>query len=239
MVLDLRIPQTKRVPAGRARHGARPVPRRRARRGRHDAADHRRLERDHRRGRAGTSSSPRTSPALASSDNSIDTEPGESDPGRSAPRARATRRATSSLGAWRSDGAARWVFIWPTVLVILFLSIFPLVASLALSLSKLAFEQGGVDLDFVGFTNYADAALRRRAQPLPGRPQAAQRLGWAIVALASCSASAGRSCASRPQSGRVRPVRPRPPAVGGLLLRRLPLAARRRRSPATAAGRAP
>ena len=60
----------------------------------------------------------------------------------------------TSLGAWRSDSTARWLFIWPTVLFILFLSLFPLVASLALSLSRLAFHQGGVDLKFIGFTNY-------------------------------------------------------------------------------------
>ena len=58
---------------------------------------------------AGTSSSLRTSRALASSASSID---------------RATRRASSTLGAWKSDGSARWLFIWPTVLLILVLSIF-------------------------------------------------------------------------------------------------------------------
>ena len=99
-----------------------------------------------------TPSSLRTSPVLASSDSTVDRRPGAGLDGP-APVA-APRRGLTSLGAWRSDGAARWLFIWPAVLVILALSIFPLVASLALSLSKLVFQQGGVDLNFVGFTNY-------------------------------------------------------------------------------------
>jgi ABC-type sugar transport system permease subunit len=65
-----------------------------------------------------------------------------------------TRRATQSLGAWRSDGAARWLFIWPAVLLIFGLSVFPLIAAVALSVSKLAFTQGNINLDFVGAFNY-------------------------------------------------------------------------------------
>jgi len=55
-------------------------------------------------------------------------EPGLPGPAR---RRTAARRATDTLGAWRSDGAARWLFIWPAVLLILALSLFPLVASVA------------------------------------------------------------------------------------------------------------
>ena len=77
-----------------------------------------------------------------------------------APETREPRRAITSLGAWRSDGAARWLFIWPTVLFILVLSLFPLVASLALSLSKLAFHQGGVDLQVHRLHQLPAAAVR-------------------------------------------------------------------------------
>ena len=117
-----------------------------------------------------TSSSLHTSPALASSDSVIDTEPGGPIQDGPALRARAMRRATS-LGAWRSDGAARWVFIWPTVLVILFLSIFPLIASVALSVSKLAFHKGGVDLDVHRLHQLPAAPVRHRAEPFPGSVQ--------------------------------------------------------------------
>src|SRR4029079_1518104 len=115
-----------------------------------------------------TSSSLPTSPVLASSDSSLELDPREPVPTGSALRVRATRRATDTLGAWRSDGAARWLFIWPAVLLILVLSIFPLVASVALSLSKLAFHQGGVDLKFIGFSNYQQLLFGLERSPFLG-----------------------------------------------------------------------
>jgi len=93
------------------------------------------------------------------------------------------RRATTSLGAWRSDGAARWVFIWPTVIVILFLSVFPLIASVALSVSKLAFHKGGVDLTFIGFTNYASLLFGSEQSHFLGLIKRPTPLGWVILAL--------------------------------------------------------
>ena len=98
-----------------------------------------------------------------------------------APETREPRRAITSLGAWRSDGAARWLFIWPTVLFILVLSLFPLVASLALSLSRLAFHQGGVDLKFIGFTNYQQLLFGLERSHFLGVLKAPSPLGWAIL----------------------------------------------------------
>ncbi len=65
-----------------------------------------------------------------------------------------------AASTWRSIGArvdrvAGGVFILPAVVVILGFSIFPLVASLYVSLSRLSFSEGGVDLKFVGLDNYA------------------------------------------------------------------------------------
>ncbi len=72
-------------------------------------------------------------------------------------RERGFRRAASR---WRSAGArldrfAGAVFILPAVIVILAFSIFPLLASLYVSLARLSFSEGGVELKFVGFDNYA------------------------------------------------------------------------------------
>jgi multiple sugar transport system permease protein len=55
----------------------------------------------------------------------------------------------------RVDRYAGAVFILPAVVVILAFSIFPLLASLYVSLSRLSFSEGGVDLKFVGLDNYA------------------------------------------------------------------------------------
>jgi len=73
----------------------------------------------------------------------------------------ASSRASRMVSAtWRPFGArldrsAGAVFILPAVVVILGFSVFPLLASLYVSLSRLKFVAGGVELKFVGFDNYA------------------------------------------------------------------------------------
>jgi multiple sugar transport system permease protein len=54
----------------------------------------------------------------------------------------------------RADRFASSVFVAPAVLVVLFLSIFPLVISLYLSLSRFQLVQGGFDIRFIGLLNY-------------------------------------------------------------------------------------
>jgi multiple sugar transport system permease protein len=153
---------------------------------------------------------------LASSDSSLELEPREPVPSGSALRDRATRRATDTLGAWRSDGAARWLFIWPAVLLILALSIFPLVASVALSLSRLAFHQGGVDLKFIGFTNYQQLLFGLERSHFLGVLKTPNPIGWAIlIATVALSAWAWARAA---RSGKVRPIGLVLRLVGGVLL---------------------
>jgi multiple sugar transport system permease protein len=53
-----------------------------------------------------------------------------------------------------ADRLAGSVFILPTVLALLFLSIFPLIASLYVSLAKFDIAPGGFKLTFVGLNNY-------------------------------------------------------------------------------------
>src|SRR5229473_1906322 len=60
-----------------------------------------------------------------------------------------------SLLVARLDRSAGAVFILPAVLVILIFSIFPLLASLYVSLTRLSFSEGGIHLTFVGLGNYA------------------------------------------------------------------------------------
>jgi multiple sugar transport system permease protein len=70
------------------------------------------------------------------------------------------RASRAAFARWRPivsrlDRAAGGVFILPAVVIILAFSIFPLLTSLYVSLSRLGFSQGGVELKFVGFDNYA------------------------------------------------------------------------------------
>jgi multiple sugar transport system permease protein len=94
---------------------------------------------------------------------------------------RVSRRASSTLGAWRSDGAARWLFIWPTVIVILCLSLFPLIGSVALSVSKLSFHKGGVDLQLIGFSNYQQLLFGLERSHFLGVLKPPNPVGWLIV----------------------------------------------------------
>ncbi|HKW59940.1 MAG TPA: sugar ABC transporter permease [Candidatus Dormibacteraeota bacterium] len=83
-------------------------------------------------------------------------------------------------------GADRWaggVFILPAVVVILAFSIFPLLASLYVSLSRLSFAEGGVQLNFVGLDNYQKLLVgidQVHFLGLIGRPTAAS--GAVLVA---------------------------------------------------------
>ena len=133
-----------------------------------------------------------------------------------APRRNAARRATDTLGGWRSDGAARWLFIWPAVLLILALSIFPLIASIALSVSKLAFDPGGVNLDFIGFSNYQQLLFGLERSHFLGVLKPPTPFGWAI--LLGTAALAGGAWVRTARSGRVGPLGLVLRLIGGTVL---------------------
>lgn len=59
----------------------------------------------------------------------------------------------------RTEKLAGNIFILPSVLVVLFVAIFPLIISLYLSLSRLKFVPGGFDITFVGLANYRKLIL--------------------------------------------------------------------------------
>ena len=77
--------------------------------------------------------------------------------GRGRPAAGATEpartRSQASLGA---NFAVRAAFIWPALLAILFVSIYPLLASLYISLSRLKLVRGGFEFRFVGLDNFRE-----------------------------------------------------------------------------------
>jgi multiple sugar transport system permease protein len=114
------------------------------------------------------------------------------------------RRAIHSLGGWRSDGAARWVFIWPSVVVILFLSIFPLVASLTLAFSKLVFANRRLEVDFVGFQNFQILLFGTERSHLLGVLKPPTPLGWIVLGLGA--ALIVRVLVGSLRRGRVRPL---------------------------------
>ena len=95
---------------------------------------------------------------------------------RPRPSLEATTTTTKKRGYTRwSRAAERLVqasFIWPALLVVLVLSIFPLIISLYLSLSRLSLIKGGFDVRFIGFDNYQTLLFGSEQTALPGCAQA-------------------------------------------------------------------
>ncbi len=80
-----------------------------------------------------------------------------------------------------SDRFARSALIWPAILVVLFLSIFPLIASLYLSLSRLQFVRGGIEINFIGLRNFGKLLFGSQQNHLLGVARPPSPLGWVIL----------------------------------------------------------
>ena len=147
---------------------------------------------------------------MASSDKPIELE----EPRGVAPEgaARGTslpRRAFHYVGGWRSDAAARWTFIWPSVILVLFLSIFPLFASLTLAFGKLVFQRGSVEVDFVGLSNFTTLLIGTEQSHILGVAKTPSPFGWLLLIVVV--ALVARALVRSLRSGRV--------GVGGAIAR--------------------
>lgn len=86
-------------------------------------------------------------------------------------------------GVSRRDQFTTASFILPAVLIILFLSIFPLIISLYVSLTRLQFARGGIQLTFVGLNNYAKLLAGIDQSRFLGRFGTPNWFGWLVLAL--------------------------------------------------------
>lgn len=91
-----------------------------------------------------------------------------------------SRRLESRLEALSSS-----VFIWPAVLSVLVLSIFPLLVSLYLSFSRFKFVKGGFEITWVGVANYRKLLLGTQKEHFLGKVGAPTLIGWFVFALAA------------------------------------------------------
>jgi len=110
--------------------------------------------------------------------------------------------------------APRNVFLWPALLVVLALSIFPLIVSLYLSLSRLQFTPGGIDIQFRGFVNYQTLLFGSEQVHFVGLNREPSLIGWGIFAAIAAAIGWGFWRAVR---GGARPVGLLFRAAGGLL----------------------
>jgi multiple sugar transport system permease protein len=89
----------------------------------------------------------------------------------------ARTRSQASLG---STFAVRAAFIWPALLAVLFVSIFPLLASLYISLSRLKLVRGGFEFRFIGLENFRELYLGGEQSHFLGVARAPTPLGWLV-----------------------------------------------------------
>ncbi len=84
----------------------------------------------------------------------------------------------------------RWsamTFLMPTVLALLFLSIFPTIASLYLSLSRFKFARGGFELEFVGLENYRELLVGTEQSRFLGQMAPMTPLNWVLFGLVAAA----------------------------------------------------
>ena len=90
----------------------------------------------------------------------------------------ARARSQASLGA---SFAVRAAFIWPALLAILFVSIYPLLVSLYISLSRLKLVRGGFEFRFIGLDNFRDLLSGDERAHFLGVARPPNPLGWLVL----------------------------------------------------------
>jgi multiple sugar transport system permease protein len=115
-------------------------------------------------------------------------------------RAAASLRAPEGLSRLL-DRHAPAVFIMPAVLVVLAMSIFPLLVSAYLSLSRFRFVRGGFELKFIGLLNYKKLLLGSEQFHFLGTFGELSAAGWAILGVAAAGLIALLVRYARSQSG--------------------------------------
>ena len=87
-------------------------------------------------------------------------------------------RSRASLGA---GFAVRAAFIWPALLAILFVSIYPLLVSLYISLSRLKLVRGGFEFRFIGLDNFRELYFGGEQRHFLGVTRPPTPLGWLVL----------------------------------------------------------
>ena len=90
----------------------------------------------------------------------------------------ARTRSQASLGA---SFAVRAAFIWPALLAILFVSIYPLLVSLYISLSRLRLVRGGFEFRFVGLDNFRELLVGGEQSNFLGVTRPLTPVGWVVL----------------------------------------------------------
>ncbi len=84
------------------------------------------------------------------------------------------------------------MFILPAVLIVLAMSIFPLIVSLYLSLSRFKLAKGGFTIDFIGTLNFQKLLFGSQQFHLLGKLVPLSPLAWVFVAVGGAARRCGR-----------------------------------------------
>jgi multiple sugar transport system permease protein len=88
-------------------------------------------------------------------------------------------RSRAALGA---SFGVRAAFIWPALLAILFVSIYPLLVSLYISMSRLKLVRGGFQFRFIGLDNYRELLFGDEQAHFLGVTRSPTPPGWLVLA---------------------------------------------------------
>src|SRR5690606_38615483 len=75
--------------------------------------------------------------------------------------------------------------LFPTIVIVLLLSIFPLIVSSLLSFTTVTFVRGGINIDFVGLRNYDKLLFGSQQRHLIGKLSEPSIVGWVVFVLIS------------------------------------------------------
>ncbi len=89
---------------------------------------------------------------------------------------------SNPVNDWLNNNAAN-IFLLPAVIIILILSVFPLIISAYLSLSRFKFVRGGFDITFVGLKNFKKLITGSEKRHFRGSLGDLSIAQWAVVAL--------------------------------------------------------
>jgi multiple sugar transport system permease protein len=76
---------------------------------------------------------------------------------------------------------ARSAFIWPALLVLLFMSIFPLFVAVDLSFSQVDLVRGGFDIQWIGLDNFRTLFTGSQKSEFLGLSRSPTPFGWAVI----------------------------------------------------------
>jgi multiple sugar transport system permease protein len=82
----------------------------------------------------------------------------------------------------RQPVSSKFGLLLPAILIILFLSIFPLIVSLLLSFTRISFVRGGLEVTFVGLKNYEKLLFGSGQRHMIGELGAPSIIGWLVCA---------------------------------------------------------